>query len=325
MADVYRCSLVRSDGLPASAQFAVKVLREAWDGENVLRFSEEAHLLRRLRHPYLVPAIQVHLEHYPPYYVMPVMKETLAEHLAGMKPRNELYRAKYALEHFLLPVCSAALYLHSRKIWHRDIKPQNIFLDSAGKPRLGDLSICHWSRPFPFERTWCGMGTRGYTAPETLQTGTASPQSDIYSLGVVFYEIITGRLPAYYWWNRAGNRPSVQHPRSCHPHVDELLVRMTHPDPGLRYTSVADTMRDMRLLTDVYLPSLPLYRRVPPPPRVPEPPPNVYALLAGLKNPSPAQSPYPSGYLAALLGSPPTPPAYQSGYLAALLAQAARK
>lgn len=324
MANVYRCNLVRYDGFPAGAQFAIKVLREAWDSENVWRFREEAQLLSRLRHPHLMPAVQVHLEHDPPYYVMPVMKETLAQHLAAMRARDELYRAKYALERILLPVCSAVQYLHLRSIVHRDIKPHNIFFDAAGAPKLGDLSICHWSRAFRFERTWCGMGTQGYTAPETLESGIATTQSDIYSLGVVLYEIITGRLPVYYWWYRAENRPSAQHPRSCHRHVDDLLVSMTHPNPENRYPAVAAVVRDMRLLMDTYLPSLALYRPLPLPAPIPIGPPSEYRRLAELRVAPPPCAAYLRGSLAALM-SPSPAPALNGGYLALLLAGMAGK
>jgi serine/threonine-protein kinase len=151
-------------------------------------------------------------------------------------------------------------YLHAQRVIHRDIKPGNILLDDAGRPYLSDLSICHVSRFGQVNLTWCGLGTPLYTAPETLRSGAATFQSDIFSLGVVLYELLTGRIVEGRWWMHRDNVPSVQHPTSCHPFVNDVLVRMTHPDAWQRYSSVAALMQDMNVLVNGYLPLMPAYR-----------------------------------------------------------------
>src|SRR5258708_9580985 len=80
-ADVYRCLAIRylvSEQLPP---MALKILRDAWDPEILRRFVAEARILNGVRHPNLVPAVEINLQHSPPYYVMPLMKDTLSERL----------------------------------------------------------------------------------------------------------------------------------------------------------------------------------------------------------------------------------------------------
>ncbi len=258
--DVYQCSIVSEFGLLSQSHVAVKVLREVGDTENLRRFWREVSTQRRLRHPNLLSVLDFNLHHDPPYFVMPLMKETLARRLAKMGAVNQVFRAKPALEQVILPLSLAVGYLHSNGIYHRDIKPANIFFDFHGVAKLGDLGICHPNFPLHPTLTWAGIGTRGYTAPETLQRGIASAQSDIYSMGIVFGEMITGRILPLWWWQDQANWPSTQHPRSCHTAVNQLLVNMTHPDPASRYPSVSELVRDIKTVARGYLPSMPAYQ-----------------------------------------------------------------
>ena len=261
MADVFRCALVTELGAAVgSARYAVKILRELRDAEQRRRFGQEGALLAKLRHPNLMPIIELHVDADPPFYVMPIMKESLETHFQRMTRKGEMYRALYAITQFLLPISGAVHYLHAHGVIHRDIKPGNILLDNAGRPFLSDLSICHVSRFGHTNLTWCGLGTPRYTAPETLRSGIATIESDVFSLGVVLYELLTGRIAEGYWWMNRTNLPSVQHPSSCHPIVDQLLVGMTHPNSWQRYSSIAAMARDMNVIVRNYLLGMPVYR-----------------------------------------------------------------
>lgn len=260
-ADVYRCLAIRyclSEELPP---LALKILRDAWDPEIFSRFVAEARILNVVRHPNLVPAVEINLQHDPPYYVMPLMQETLEQRLRRRLQRGEVYRAKYAIEHVVLPVCRALEMLHSRQIFHLDFKPANIFFDAAGVARLGDLGICHFPAIyFPdLSLRTIGMGTEGYWAPETLRLGIGSPQSDVYSVGIVLYEMIMGFLPPRNWWHTAEYRPSLRHPNSCHAYVDRVIAMMINPNLKMRYSNISVAVRDLITINRDYLSPLPAY------------------------------------------------------------------
>ena len=260
-ADVYRCLAIRyclSDTLPP---LALKILRDAWDPEIFWRFVAEARIMNAVRHPNLVPAVEINLQHDPPYYVMPLMQETLGQRLREWLQRGEVYRAKYAIEDVILPVCRALEMLHSRQIFHLDFKPANIFFDAAGVARLGDLGICHFPAIyFPdVSLQMVGIGTEGYSAPETLRFGIGTPQSDVYSVGIVLYEMIMGFRPPINWWHRTECRPSLRHPNSCHGYVDQVIAKMIDRNPSGRYSNISIVLRDLTTISRDYLPQLPAY------------------------------------------------------------------
>ncbi len=260
-ADVYRCLAIRYCVWDEPPPLALKVLREAWDPEIFWRFVAEARILNAVRHPNLVPAVEINLQHDPPYYVMPLMKETLEERLSEWLKRDEVYRTKYAIDGVILPVCRALEMLHSRQIFHLDLKPANIFFDDAGVARLGDLGICHFPAVyFPgISLQTIGIGTEGYSAPETLRFGIGSPQSDVYSVGIVLYEMIMGFLPHRNWWYRPDRRPSIRHSNSCHAHIDQVIAKMINPDASRRYSNISVVLRDLTTISRDYLPQLPAY------------------------------------------------------------------
>lgn len=262
-ADVFECVVVSGvAGQPVDARkYAMKMLRDRLDPEIRQRFRRELELQLLNNHPNLIPVLDYNLDWDPPFFVMPVMRETLRQHLDAFRRCGQVIRALPAIRDYLLPVCAAVSHLHSRGVVHRDIKPDNIFIDLNGVLKLGDFGICHAPRAADMLRTWCGLGTANYTAPETLARGEATPQSDVYSLGVVLYELVTGRVPGLDWWKDPSSRPSRQHPRSCHPNVDVVLAVMTNPRPADRYPSVAHAAADLRVLTTGWLPGLPAYVR----------------------------------------------------------------
>ena len=176
---------------------AVKVIRT----ENILpsvlekalkRFEREAKSLARLTHPNIVKVTDYGEHEGKPYLVMPYLPGgTLKERLkVGPIPWQDAIQ-------LLLPIAHALEYAHQQNLIHRDVKPSNILLTESGQPMLTDFGVAKlfdMDTTADLTGTGMGIGTPEYMAPEQW-TGHVTPQTDIYALGVVFYEMVTGRKP----------------------------------------------------------------------------------------------------------------------------------
>ncbi len=183
MGEVFRATDVRLD-----RAVAVKVLRpEAATAVAVERFLREARLLARLSHPHIVPVHHAGEAQGLYYFVMELQAgETLAGRLErGPLPADE----SLAVARQLLAALAAA---HGAEVVHRDVKPSNVFLGPGGA-RLGDFGIAHDDSDPGLTRTGDAMGTVAYMAPEQHAGRTATVQSDLYAVGAVLYECLTGR------------------------------------------------------------------------------------------------------------------------------------
>ena len=191
MATVYKAFDTRLE-----RDVAVKIIRTDQFAPAMLerilkRFEREAKALARLTHPNIVSVIDYGEHDGAPYLVMPYLPGgTLKQRLGKPMPWQEAVR-------ILLPIAQALEYAHEHNIIHRDIKPSNILLTEKGQPMLSDFGIAkilESGETATLTGTGVGVGTPEYMAPEQW-TGQAGPQSDLYSLGVVLYELVTGRKP----------------------------------------------------------------------------------------------------------------------------------
>ncbi|GAA1987077.1 serine/threonine-protein kinase [Catenulispora subtropica] len=218
---------------------AVKVLLAADHGpEQVGRFAEEARLLAAVghpRHPHLVPLLDAGRDGDRRFLVMPLIQgEDLARIIqGGPLPPAEVARLGAAL-------ADALAHIHARGIVHRDLKPANVLMDPKGGIFLADFGIAHaWDGPTD-TATGCVVGTAGYLAPEQARGRGAVPASDVFSLGLVLLEALTGR-PEYTGpplERVAGvvNRPP-RIPDRLSPQWRALLAAMLCVDPGRRPTA----------------------------------------------------------------------------------------
>jgi basic membrane protein A len=191
MATVYKAYDTRLE-----RDVAIKVIRRnafpVDQHELVLkRFDREAKALAKLNHPNIVAVIDYGEYEESPYLVMPFFPGgTLKQRLGKPVPWQNA-------AHLLLPIAHALQYAHEQGIIHRDVKPSNILITRSGEPMLSDFGIAkilEGGETTALTGTGVGVGTPEYMAPEQW-TGQSCVQSDIYSLGVVFYELVTGRKP----------------------------------------------------------------------------------------------------------------------------------
>ena len=193
MATVYKAFDTRLE-----ADVAVKVIRTDNLAPNVLdrvrkRFDREAKALAKLTHPNIVKVTDYGEHEGVPYLVMP--------HLPGGTLKERIKRGRTPWREavsLLAPIARALEYAHKQKIVHRDIKPSNVLITETGAPMLSDFGVAKVlsdsDETHELTGTGMGVGTPEYMAPEQFQ-GRADSRVDIYALGVVLYEMVTGRKP----------------------------------------------------------------------------------------------------------------------------------
>ena len=174
---------------------AIKVVRPGFDTDFILRrFRRERQILARLHHPNIARLFDGGTtENQLPYLVMEYINGShitnyAAEHRLSVKDRLRLF----------LPVCSAVEYAHRAFIVHRDLKPGNILVDATGTPKLLDFGISkllHSEPRDPNDTQDSVMATPDYASPEQIVGDPVTTASDVYSLGAVLYELLTGQRP----------------------------------------------------------------------------------------------------------------------------------
>lgn len=245
MAIVYKAYDTRLE-----SDVAVKVIRIERLAPEILqrslkRFEREAKALARLTHPNIVKVTDYGEHEGKPYLVMPFLPGgTLKDRLKqGPLTWQECVR-------LLLPIAEALDFAHSQNMIHRDVKPSNILLTQRGQPMLTDFGIAKildLEETADLTGTGMGIGTPEYMAPEQW-TGKMSSLSDQYSLGVVLYEMLTGRklytadTPAAILLKQATEplpRPST-FSRDLPENVEKLLIKALAKNPNDRYLSMGD-------------------------------------------------------------------------------------
>jgi len=212
----------------------------------IKRFEREAKALARLSHPNIVKVLDFGKHEDLPFIVMEYISEgTLKKRLKG-KP---LPWAETAI--LLAPVARALDYAHQQGIIHRDVKPSNILITKTGQPMLTDFGVAKMmeaDETLDLTGTGMGVGTPEYMAPEQFQGKNVDQRVDIYGLGVVYYEMVTGRkpfqadTPVAIIWKQATE--SLPRPSSFVPNlpkkIEQILLKALAKDPVNRYKKMAD-------------------------------------------------------------------------------------
>ena len=189
MAEVYRARQLSAFG----REVALKVIRAEFVGNATFRkrFLREAHAISRLSHPNILPLIEFGDDNGTLYLVMPWIHEGTLHDL--IRQRNGPLSLEEAIPLFV-PLCDAVQYAHEEGVIHRDIKPQNVLLQRYTHVLLTDFGIARVLAQSQVTSAGAGIGSIEYMAPEQAQ-GQATARSDIYSLGVVLYHMLTGVVP----------------------------------------------------------------------------------------------------------------------------------
>lgn len=230
---------------------AVKILRDEHmqNDELLRRFRNESKAIAVLSHPNIVKVYDVSFNEDIQYIVM--------EHIDGITlkeyiEQQKVLRWKEAV-HFTVQILRALQHAHDKGIVHRDIKPQNIMLLEDGTIKVADFGIARFARASQHTVTDKAIGSVHYISPEQAKGELSDEKSDIYSIGVMLYEMTTGTLPF-----DADSPVSValkqiqsqaKRPRAINPDIPEgledITIRAMQKDPARRYQSAAEMLRDI--------------------------------------------------------------------------------
>lgn len=246
MANVYKATDL-SDGKTV----AVKVLREEfYENEELLRrFKNESKAIAMLSHPNIIEVYDVCFAHNMRCIVMEYIDGiTLKEYMEEQRPL-----AWKETVHFILQILKALSHAHSKGIVHRDIKPQNVMLLSDARIKITDFGIARFARSESHTITDRAIGSVHYISPEQARGDHTDQRADIYSIGIMLYEMLTGQVPF-----DADSPVSVALkqieleaplPRSINPDIpaglEEITLRAMEKEPDRRYQSADDMLKDI--------------------------------------------------------------------------------
>jgi serine/threonine protein kinase/predicted Zn-dependent protease len=249
MADVYKGYQPGLD-----RYVAVKVMHShlSEDPNFITRFRREAKSVAELRHPYIVQVFDFDVQGENYYMVMEYIEggQTLKQVLQGLAERNERLPIEQTLD-IVIKLADALAYAHNLGMIHRDIKPANVLLATLDRPVLSDFGIARLINESGLTVSGVLIGTPAYMSPEQGRGERLDARSDIYSLGIVFYEMLTGQPPydadtPYAIILKHINDPLIP------PHVltmpmpevvERIVLKCLAKDPEDRFASMAD-MRD---------------------------------------------------------------------------------
>jgi hypothetical protein len=254
--------LADRDDAQFAKQVAIKIMPRALGSPAaVARFRDERQILAALEHRNIVRLLDGGTDEELPYLVM--------EHIEGQpitKFARERALSVRARVELVRDVCDALQYAHRNLIVHRDIKPSNILIDASGTAKLLDFGIAKLLAPTPglereaHTRTGHALFTPEYASPEQARGEAVTTATDVYSVGAVLYELVTGKPPHALGDNMIETLRiicEVDPPRTGTGDLDNIILKALQKDPARRYASIEQLSDDLGR----YLDGLPVHAR----------------------------------------------------------------
>jgi serine/threonine-protein kinase len=235
----------RGDDVLLQRPVAIKLLREDGDPRSIARFKQEAQILARLHHPNVVTVFDTGVDGGEGFIVMELVEGPTLRELLDREGRLSPERAAEIAS----ALASALGFAHEHDVIHRDLKPANVLFMPDGRVKLADMGIARLLAPEALTATLTLRGTPRYVSPEQARGDQVDSRADLYSLGCVLFEMLTGRTP--FEGNLAALSYAHVHTpaprvRSIDPAIptemDELVAAMLEKDPADR-PQTADDVR----------------------------------------------------------------------------------
>lgn len=228
--------------------FVLKFLTENSDAQARKRFLREAHMLQSIEHPNIATLIEVG-EGEQPFIVMEYLEGGSLGDQLTKKPCLDPRKAAIIIRDLALALAEG----HKRGVIHRDVKPENIVLSVDGVPKLIDFGLAKTEHDDAISLAGQAIGTPYYMAPEQWGAHRVDARCDIFSLGVTFYELVTGFLPFPYEDDKVIMKKMIggefKAPRGLTPELSEqlelVIFRMLEPDRSDRYHSATSVAQDI--------------------------------------------------------------------------------
>src|ERR671925_751397 len=230
---------------------AIKLMNRevASDSDQLERFRREARAVAQLSHPHVVGVIDAGEDESRPYIVFEYVEgETLKERIRRLGRLPVTEAVAYAIE-----IARALESAHASRLVHRDVKPQNVLIDPDGRAKVTDFGIARSLEAQGLTATGRVLGTTDYVSPEQALGHEVTAQSDIYSLGIVLYEMLTGEAPFQADTQVAVAMKHVREPlpdvQRRRPEISASLAavveRATAKETRNRYTTVDELVHDL--------------------------------------------------------------------------------
>ncbi|WNG91036.1 protein kinase domain-containing protein [Mycobacterium sp. ITM-2016-00318] len=251
MSGVYRGLDLRLD-----RPVALKIMdsRYAGDTQFLTRFQREARAVAKLKDPGLVAVYDKGIDGQHPFLVMELVDGgTLRELLVERGPMPP-----HAVAAVLGPLLGGLAVAHHQGLVHRDVKPENVLISDSGEVKIADFGLVRALAEAKITSTSVILGTAAYLSPEQVSTGDAGPPSDVYAVGILTYELLTGSTPfngdtalavAYQRMDHDVPAPSTVI-GGIPTQFDELVRRATARDPAGRYVDAEDMATELEAIVD---------------------------------------------------------------------------